>query len=369
MKILYFAPIDWDYIRQRPQHLAKRLADTFVFFYIQPLGLRNLRLSDLGRMVKRLAGLFKAKDSKGMLHIKDLFYIPIINRHIQRTNLFILENQLKPLAGDETIIWITTPSNLLPSLLARLKFKALVYEMIDDYDKIHIQMEKDIRKTEQLLFNRADLIITTSSALFEKAKGINKNKEVILIGNGVDYNFFNRDSFKRPVEFKGMDKIVGYVGTIDNWMDFETLSFLAERRQDLDFVFIGPLKTGGLPQGKNIHFLGKRDYESIPHYCNSFDVCLIPFKPGEFADTINPVKLYEYFALGKPVVAYKMRELLPLNNLMYLAQDKEDFLLKVMQALSEKDYNVKLQRKELAKSNDWSTKVKLLENALSKLSV
>jgi glycosyltransferase involved in cell wall biosynthesis len=251
--------------------------------------------------------------------------------------------------------------------LAKLKFKALVYEMIDDYDKIHIQMEKDIRKTEQLLVNRADLIITTSSALFEKAKGINKNKEVILIGNGVDYNFFNRDSFKRPVEFKGMDKIVGYVGTIDNWMDFETLSFLAERRQDLDFVFIGPLKTGGLSQGKNIHFLGKRDYESIPHYCNSFDVCLIPFKPGEFADTINPVKLYEYFALGKPVVAHEMREFRVFSNLLYLAKDKEDFLRKLEMALAETDANIQLKRKELAKLNDWSLKAKSIEDFLLKL--
>jgi glycosyltransferase involved in cell wall biosynthesis len=367
MTILYFAPIDWDFIHQRPQHLAKRLADTFVFFYIQPLGLRNLKLSDLGRILKRLAGLFKPQNSQGRLHIKNLIFIPIINRYIQRMNLYILEKQLKPSIGGETIIWITTPSNLLPGLLARLKSKALVYEMIDDYDKIHTAMEKDIIKTEQLLINRADLIITTSCALFEKAKRINKNKEVVLIGNGVDYNFFNRDSFKRSVEFQGMGKIVGYVGTIDHWMDFETISFLAEKRQDLDFVFIGPLKTDCLPQRKNIHFPGRIDYESIPHYCNSFDVCLIPFKPGEFADTINPVKLYEYFALGKPVVAYKMRELMVFGNLLYLAKDREDFLGKLEMALVETDADIRLKRKELAKLNDWSLKAKSIEDCLLKL--
>jgi glycosyltransferase involved in cell wall biosynthesis len=369
MTILYFAPIDWDFIRQRPQHLAERLTNTFVFFYIQPLGLRNLRLSDIGRIVKRFTRLLKPRDShsQGMLHIKNLIFIPIINRHIQRINLYILEKQLKPSTGDETIIWITTPSNLLPGLLARLKFKALVYEMLDDYDKIHTPMEKDIISTEQLLVNRADLIITTSSALFEKAKRINKNKEVVLIGNGVDYSFFNRDSFNRCVELEGMGKIVGYVGTIDDWLDLEAISFLAEKREDLDFVFVGPLKTDCLPQRKNIHFLGKRGYESIPHYCNSFDVCLIPFKPGKFADTINPVKLYEYFALGKPVVAYEMRELRAFNDLLYLAKDKEDFLEKLEMSLFEKDATIRLKRKEFAKLNDWSLKAKSIEDFLLKL--
>jgi glycosyltransferase involved in cell wall biosynthesis len=367
MKILYFAPIDWDSILQRPQHLARRLSEFHNFFYIEPLGLRNLKLSDLGRVLKRLSGLFKRQGSQGRLHTKNLIFIPVINHYIQRINLSILKKQIESLTGDETIIWITSPSKLMPDLLARLKFKVLVYEMMDDYAKFHPSMEKDIMETETWLINKADLIIATSSALLEKAKKISKDKKVILISNGVDYEFFNQTMFKKPNDLKGMDKIVGYVGAIDNWIDFETISFLAERCEALNFVFIGPLRSRDLPARKNIHFLDKRDHDMIPHYCNFFDVCLIPFKAGEFADTINPVKLYEYFALGKPVVAYKMKELIPFSDLLYLSEDKQDFLKKLELALAETNTDVRLKRKELAKLNDWSVKAKLLNDALSRL--
>jgi glycosyltransferase involved in cell wall biosynthesis len=367
MKILYFAPIDWDFIRQRPQHLSQRLAEHHDFFYIQPLGLRNLKLSDLRRVVKRLLGLFKRQDPKECLKIKNLIFIPIINRYIQPINLHILRKQIGSLTNEETLIWITSPLKIIPDLLSGINFRALVYEMMDDYAKIHPSIEKDITEIETWLINKADLIITTSSALFDKSKRINKNKAAILIGNGVDYEFFNKTSFQKPIELKDMGKIVGYVGTIDKWMDFEAIRFLADTRKDLDFVFVGPFKTPGLPVRRNIHFLGQRNYDTVPHYCNFFDVCLIPFKAGEFADSVNPVKLYEYFALGKPVVAYRMKELIPLNDLLYLAEDKVDFLKKLEFALDETDIEIRLKRKDFAKMNDWSVKAGLLEDALARV--
>lgn len=368
MKILYFAPIDWDFIRQRPQHIAQRLAEYHDFFYIQPLGLRNLQLSDTSRALKRLSRFLKRQVPQEKLHIKNLFFIPFINRYIQKINLYFLKKQIESLTDDETIIWVTSPPSFIPLLLGRLRFKALVYEMMDDYAKIHLSREKDVLETETWLINNASLIITTSFSLCEKVKKINKDKDVFLVGNGVDYQYFNETTFKKPPELEGMNSIVGYVGTIDSWIDFETITFIADRRKDIDFVFVGPSKIKDLPVRENIHFLGKRDYETVPHYCNFFDVCLIPFREGEFADTINPVKLYEYFALGKPTVSYNMKELKAFNELIYLAKDKEDFLEKIGFALLENDPVKRLERKESARQNDWSTKINLLNEALLRVS-
>ena len=365
MKILYFAPVDWDFIRQRPQHLAERLASFFQFFYVQPLGLRNLKFSDLNRAIKRFSILLRKQEPQGRLIIKNLFFFPIINRFTQNLNVNILRKQIEPLTDNETIIWITSPSSLMPDLLSRLHFKALVYEMLDDYSKLHPTTKKTIIETETWLVNKADLIIVTSLALLEKTKRL--NKEAALIGNGVDYDFFNTILPEMPDDLKGINKIIGYVGSIDKWIDIETITFLADNRKDLNFVFVGPSKIKSLPIRRNIHFLGKKDYDTIPHYCNFFDVCLIPFKGGEFADTINPVKLYEYFALGKPVVAYEMQELMPFRCLLYLAKDKLDFLDYLKLAMAETDEEVKIRRKEIAKLNDWSVKVKSLVETLSRL--
>lgn len=368
MKILYFAPIDWDFIRQRPQHIAQRLAESFEVFYIQPFGLRNIRASDLQRIIRRFRGLFiKKQRPQEDLHIVNLKFIPLINRHIQKINLSLLKSQIKPLTDNDTIIWITNPSKIMPDLISGLNYRAMVYELIDDNEKIHSARKNDIMITEQWLINKADLIITTASRLYEKVKSINQNKETIIVGNGVEYDFFNKEFFRKPKELKGMKKVVGYVGSIDSWVDFETIQFIADKREDLSFVFVGPIKVENLPSGKNIHFLGRKDYASVPDYCSSFDACLIPFTAGEFADTINPVKLYEYFALGKPVIAYNMKELNSFSELLYLAEDKRDFLKKLELAITETDECARLKRKELAKLNDWSIKATKLKDALSKL--
>ena len=55
-----------------------------------------------------------------------------------------------------------------------------------------------------------------------------------------------------------------------------------------------------------------------------FDVCLIPSRPGGL--TADPVKLYEYFSLGKPVVATATRELSRFGDLLYLAGGPEIFI-------------------------------------------
>jgi len=366
-KIIYFAPIEWDFIYQRPQHLAQRLSGAYDFYYFQPLGLRNLRISDWKRGLRRVYGMVRQRNPHPNLHIKNLIFIPIISRHLQKANLWFLKKQLVPLADQRSIVWITTPSPLFPDLLNQIQFKSLVYEMMDDYAKIHTSIETHIKETETWLINRADLIVATSSRLFEKGMKLNQQKKAVLIRNGVDYDFFNKLDYQRPPDLKNMGKIVGFIGTVEHWIDFETMYSLAERWVDIDFVFVGPIKIRGLPKRKNLHYLGEKKYNEIPHYCHFFDVCLIPFNPGELADAINPVKLYEYFALGKPVVSFEMKELLPFADLLYLAKDRQDFSIKLESALMENDDRMKAKRRELARLNDWSVKVRSLQQALSHL--
>jgi len=347
LKILYFAPIDWDFIYQRPQHLAERLSLKNDFIYIQPFGLRNLTFLDIRRVFHRFRKLFKRQKGKDHLYIKDLFFIPIIDSAMIKLNSFLLRCQIAPLVDPKTIIWVTYPSPLIPGIQDGIKYGALVYEIIDDYPNIHHSMET-------WLVNKANLVITTSEALAEKAKKINRGVRVKVIRNGVDYDFFNNVSKIQHREFKDLEKIIGYMGMINEFIDFELLNYLADNRPDLNFVFVGPIKTKRLPLKKNIRFTGVIDYRKVPTYCNEFDVCLIPFQRGEFADAINPVKLYEYLALGKPVVSYYMRELTRYEDLIYLAKDKEDFLNKVDRALNERDNGIRELRKDIARKNDWT---------------
>lgn len=369
MKIIYFAPIEWGAIKQRPQHLAKHLAERYDFYYVQPLGLRKLKLSDFARILQRLFGFFRRNGLASKVNVKNPIFIPFLlpNKLAQKLNVWLLVKQLKKIADDETILWITSPVSIMPMLLPRLKHKVLIYEMMDDYEKFHVYLRQEIARTELLLIAQADLIIATSQVLLEKAKALSQNKNCVLVSNGVEYDFFANSQLRMPVELHAMKKIAGYVGSIDTWMDFMTVEFIAKKRQDIDFVFIGPVKVKNIPKVINLHFIGARDYATLPNYLQAFSVCLLPFMPGEFADSINPVKLYEYLACGKPIVLNDMREAREFANIVYVAKNKEDFLLKLDQALNEQNFEIVRKRKEVARQYDWSVKAKILEELLLKL--
>ena len=301
--------------------------------------------------------------------IKNFLFIPIVTLPIiTKLNSFLLKFQIESLVETETIIWVTYPSHFIPNILKGMKYSALVYEMMDDYPNIHSESKEQISRIEAWFVDNASLVIATSEALAEKAKRMKRGVKVRLIGNGVDYDFFNHTPKVRPPEFKGMKGIVGYVGTVDKWIDFDLVDFLAKNRPDLDFFFVGPIRVKRISLRENIHYVGPIDYERVPTYCEAFDVCLIPFLPGEFADTINPVKLYEYLALGKPVVSYHMKELERYKDIIYLSVAKEDFLKNVETALNENDSGIREVRKDIARANDWNMISEIVHEKLLKLS-
>ncbi|MCL6646281.1 MAG: glycosyltransferase family 1 protein, partial [Dehalococcoidia bacterium] len=71
-------------------------------------------------------------------------------------------------------------------------------------------------------------------------------------------------------------RIVGYIGALAGWLDWELVRAAAAANPDLSFVFIGPLFGGQeiLPSGENLHFLGHRDYRLLPNYLRGFDACI-----------------------------------------------------------------------------------------------
>ncbi len=369
MRILYFASIDWTSLWQRPQQLLTRLAsfDYYNIVYIQPFGLRNLQLSDIPRVINRFRSLVSGRHhSRENIEIKDLFFLPVVHSWSKLINIPSISYQLRDFRHRNTIAWVTTPAQVMPNLISSLSCRGFIYEMMDDYSKIHIQKGKEIKKIEAWLIEHANLVIATSSALYEKAKNIKEDQNIAIVANGVDYDYFEKISTLAKCDVKNT-KIVGYIGAIDEWIDFKTIEYVADVRKDLMFMFVGPVQVNRFPQKENIQYVGAVEYSKVPSYCNSFDVCLIPFKTGEFADAINPIKLYEYFACGKPVVAYEMRELKQYKDALYLAKDRKDFLNMIEKALSENNWALSVNRKMIARRNDWSERVKTIDQLIKNI--
>ncbi|MFH7765917.1 methyltransferase domain-containing protein [Acinetobacter sp. BSP-28] len=191
-----------------------------------------------------------------------------------------------------------------------------VYEYIDHIDpEISGDNEniKRLLKLKNFAFNGGvDYIVASAKKLYDEAVQAVGEEKVVLVPNGVDTKHY-RNSIHQVTEIpnllidfkKKYKNVVGYFGALAPWLWYEAISELVSTRKDLGFVFIGPDYYGGaekLPVGENILYLGSVDYKILPAYAQQFDICFIPFKPGEIARTTSPLKLFEYFALEKPVV-------------------------------------------------------------------
>jgi GT2 family glycosyltransferase len=94
-------------------------------------------------------------------------------------------------------------------------------------------------------------------------------------------------------------------------------------------------------------------------------VALIPFKLNTLTRAVDPVKLYEYFSGGKPVVATMMKEVERCASLVYTASDPEEFALQIDRALKESDPQLRAQRINFARANTWAARVEQIDRAVS----
>lgn len=259
----------------------------------------------------------------------------------------------------------------------------LVYEYIDHLDPQisgHSQNMRLLQTLKAFAFTGgADYIVTSARRLEAEAVEAAGRDKVILVPNGVDTRHYRKpvpESTSLPeelVSFKNKySNIVGYFGALGPWLWYEAISKLVESRADLGFVFIGPDYNGGadrLPKAENVLSLGTVDYKILPAYARQFDVCLIPFAPGEIARTTSPLKLFEYFALEKPVVVTSdMVECVAFPEVF--SGDSPNALSHAIDDAIKVKANpaLKMRLARLADENDWDQRVRSMEPLFASLS-
>ena len=123
-----------------------------------------------------------------------------------------------------------------------------------------------------------------------------------------------------------------------------------------------------LDEYSNIYFLGPKNYDILPNYASHFDVCTIPFLINDITQATSPLKLFEYMALGKPIVTTAMKECQKYESVM-IANNKENFVNLIDKALIlNNEHNAtyfNLLNKE-ALENTWEEKAKIIIDLLKK---
>lgn len=213
--------------------------------------------------------------------------------------------------GIDVILWLSRPdlrvvSDFFPHAL-------VVYDIIDALEVFPQSCDAFLRD-HNLLLRRADLVTVTAEELLVTAKKI--RGDALWVPNGVRLEDFAKpDGDKIPDDMEPLlasgRPIVGFYGAIAPWLDYALIDYAALQCPDLSFVLIGPDHDGGaacLPPRQNIHWLGPKSYSSLRVYASRFDVATIPFQVNDITRAVSPVKLFEYMALGKPIVSMAIPE-------------------------------------------------------------
>jgi glycosyltransferase involved in cell wall biosynthesis len=192
------------------------------------------------------------------------------------------------------------------------------------------------------LLRRAEVVTATASQLHESLQPL--RPDVILSPNAVDFSFMQRrlaETSAPPEELARFvqhgRRIVGYYGALAKWLDYALLADAAGLRPQYQFVLVGPEYDSALQRSRlldlpNVSWLGARPYASLPAYLRYFDVAVIPFKLNAVTQAVSPIKLYEYLAAGKPVVATPTRECMGIAGVL-LASRAEEFAARLDEAL------------------------------------
>ncbi len=373
------------------QHIMVRLAERgYCVVYIEPpksifrqLVKLIFRMKSEQKVFKWFERILKLERREENLCLFSLIEVVLIKyRSLRKLNYLLcchfLKRKLRQTGMENSILWIYTPDAVV--LAGRLGEKLLCYDCVDNYasQPWYQKNLKDIDKDELELLKKADLVFTSSKNLYEDKRKY--NSQTYLVHNVGDYNHFIKATYpetKIPKDIENIPSpIIGFIGAIDDYkLDMELVSYLAQERTDWSIVLIGPTGIAGkkmctsvLKNYKNVYLLGEKEYEILPNYIKTFDVCIIPYRNNEYTRNCFPIKFFEYLATGKPVVVIGLPELEKFAHLTEVAKDKGEFIRSISECLKYDAPEKRQKRIELARENTWEKKAqKQIEIIISHL--
>jgi len=342
-QIVCISPQYWDEFWFRKQHFMIRFRNKgYKIAYINP----SFSFVRKPNMTEHEY----ANNKNNLFIISPSQYLPYWTRFLfSEINRFYIFSRLsfllKKLGFQNYILWIYRATDLYS--IKYFNYKKLVFDMCDDlpgYEKKYKWKYQYINNCTNSLVKNSDLVFVTAHMLLKKYKNLSTN--IHLIPNGYDSDLFNHKNLAFfPQELSNMSSpIIGFVGTLFEFLDYDLIENIVIKNPDKKFVFVGPCNSivkkrwEDIIKYKNVLWLGKRKKEEIPSIISKFDLCINPFKMDEISKSVSPLKVFEYLAMRKPVVSIEMKSLMreKVGKLIYFASDTAEFNKKIDYALKNK---------------------------------
>lgn len=305
---------DWGRHPSSTQHLIQRLAADRPVVWVNSIGMRRPRPSDLGRLYTKVKAMFGSKSGQESgAASEDTGSISVVSpkavswpgsKLASFINRWAIPHSLKKalagLDGERPVLWLSLPTAV--DVVGRFNEAGVVYYAGDDFSALAGVDHEPVSRMEQELAVKADIIIAASPEIAKRFP----SEKTFIIPHGADVDLFSRPT-EPATELCTDDPrpVAGFYGAIDEWLDQDLLAQVISKMPDWRFLFIGSVRVdvSRLTSLENVQFLGQQPHHHLPQYSQHWQASLLPFRDNDQIRSCDPLKLREYLAAGRPIVA------------------------------------------------------------------
>jgi hypothetical protein len=360
MRLVYLSPVPWASFAQRSHKFVEWFHSRHggEVLWIDPYPTRLPKIGDFRREKSAAAGITSSDELPPWLQVLRPRALPIeplsgagsLNRFLWRD---LLKQVDQFLTKPDGLIGIGKPSALALQVLSLHREVRSFYDAMDDFPAFYEGLSRQaMEKCERAVAAQVSNILVSSTALAERF--LSQKPKVFKALNACATETLPNERLISP---DSDHPVLGYVGTIGDWFDWALVMALANSNPMMRIRLIGPVHSQPpvrLPP--NIECLPACDHASALHAMQSFSVGLIPFKQTDLTASVDPIKYYEYRALGLPVISTSFGEmtLRGKQNGVFLVSDQSNLLNVVEQALAYESNKNEIQ--QFRNENAWGAR-------------
>ena len=385
--LIFVSMENWDEIWRRNQFLVSELAQRYpeskILFVGTPQDVTHgVREGNLTPLREALSPQ-KLKNPKTETPLPNVFllnppkWLPKTlsfgRRLNDRAQYRAIRKACTQLKMESPLLWLNAHSAV--DLVGNLGESGVIYDVTDDWTQL-AQSDLDKRLTisqDAELCRKADAVIVCSERLYELKRKLSDN--VILIPNGVDAAHYapvldEKETPLPEIAAHWEKPVYGYTGTIHpDRVDVGLVEAIAKQMTKGTLALVGPIllteeDTGRLLKTGRVVLTGGVPYNELPDIMRAFDVCMTPHLVTPFTESLNPIKLWEYLAAGKPIVSTPVAGFRDYPQFVACAKDAGDFLEALQLAEREPESRQRERRHEVGE-HSWHNRVDRVEKVIA----
>ena len=379
--LIFIALEPWDEVWRRNQPLCAELVLSGAarrILYVEPPRIvpywfvrPSMRRADFKRRGLRAVKGRGGRSLDGIQAFAPLQILPNTFAPFRAFNRWHERLQLRVVSRGLHAPTLYTNSHWAAPLVGALGEHGLVYDLGDDWLSVPDKRIERIRAGDAFLCSHADIVIVVSQRLRDLKTPLSKRVE--LVPNGIDVKHYQSalDVAPAPIARNWRKPVLGYVGSIHaKRVDVSLIEELARALPETTIALVGPIllwekDRARLESLPNVELAGTVGFEEVPAVLQAFDLFLVPHIESDFTRSLNPLKLGEYLAIGKPIVSTRVSGFSELEGqtasdgtpLCRLASGAPEFIAQCRDALEESSAVAAVERRRIVDTMSWTQPV------------